>query len=390
MVVAVMALVESSYHLFDKAGPFETYTRAAVSAAAKRVELRFANTAGAASDAPANALSPRALGAEVKRSRIFQPVGNPATTMGEAYGPSTFGNPFVERLSGVFIPQPFTGYTGVQSAYPFRKDYFGYRNDEDVYFGRCDPNTRPEVLITWSGNSEAVGLTQETTVPQFLERILNKRDPVHAYKTLNIADNGYALNDEISAYVAVAYSLKPEFSITHSGITDLAYGGALPGGFKQLGLIYTSDAYYRWVDLIYDVQLIDNINPMARVLNPSHMDDLIPGILKSYDRFNSIVAGNGGELIHGLPPFNKARVVQSAYWDIWLPEKLKELHDAMPPGSFIDFTGRTDIVFHDSIHTETEAAKIYAEVYADEILRRMKTRKLDPARKGADLPLEQN
>jgi len=390
MVVVVLLLIESSHHIAGKMGPLEIYARAAVSAAAKRVEAKFATSGGSnAPNTQAGALSPQRLGGEVNRTRMFHPV-SPELSPEKIYGPDSFGNPFVEKLPGVFIPQPFTGYTGVQSAYPFRKDYFGYRNDEDVYFGRYDPKTRPEVLITWSGNSEAVGLTHETTVPQFLERILNKRDPKHAYKTLNIADNGYALNDELSAYVAVAYALKPEFSITHSGITDLAYGGALPGGFKELGLTYTFDAYYRWVDLIYDVQLIDNINPSARTLNPSHMEELIPGILKTYERFSSIVAGNGGELIHGLPPINKARVVQSAYGDIWLPQKLKELHDALPPGSFIDFTGRTDIVFHDSIHTETETAKMYAEVYADEILRRMKTRQLASARKGADSPGEHN
>jgi hypothetical protein len=248
-------------------------------------------------------------------------------------------------------------------------------------FGHEGSQSRPEVLITWSGNSEAAGLMHETTVPQFLERILNKPDPSHSYKTLNLATNGFAVNDEIAAYVA--YALKPEFSITHSGVTDIAYGGALPGGFKQLGLIYTADAYYRWVDLIYDIQLIDNIHPNARTINPSRMEDLIPGVLKSYDRFREIVAGNGGQLIHGLPPYNKAAAGGGAYSDIWLPQKLKKLHDSLPPGTFIDFTGRTDIVFYDTIHTETETAKMYAGVYAEEILRRMKTTKLLPARKGA-------
>jgi hypothetical protein len=382
MVLAMVILVECTYRIAGKVGPFEHYSRSAISLAAQRVSEKFTHTEVAQARGPQQ---PRIRDGNVAFTKLVKPVA-PEVSVEKLYVAPEFGNPFIEKLQGVYIPHPFTGYVGLQSAFPYRKDYFGYRNNEDMYFGRYDPKTRPEVLITWSGNSEAAGLTHETTVPEFLERILNERDPSHRYKTLNLATNGYAINDEIAAYVAVAYALKPEFSITHSGVTDLSYGGTLPGGFKQTGLIYTFDAYYRWVDLMYDVQIVDNVHPNARTLNPSHMDDLIPGVLKSLDRFRSIVQGNGGELIHGLPPFNQAGAGAGAYAAIWLPDKLKELHNALPPGSFIDFTtGRKGIVFHDTIHTETETAKMYAGVYADEILRRMKTRKLDPVRKGAEL-----
>jgi hypothetical protein len=388
MTVVIILIVEAGYNIAHKTGPIERYVRSAVTLAHERVAAKFTPDTQVARGAPQQQQIVGArVGGNLGQSRLFKPVA-PPLTVEAATGPASFGNPFVEKLTGVFIPHPFAGFVGIQSAFEFHKDYFGFRNDEDRYFDRYDPKTRPEILITWSGNSEAAGLTHATTVPEFLERILNARDPNHRYKTLNLATNGYALNDEIAAYVGFAYALKPEFSITHSGITDVAYGGALPGGFKQLGLIYTFDAYYRWVDLIYNVQLVDNVHPNARKINPDHMDDLIPGILKTYERFRSIVAGNGGELIHGLPPNNAAvEKVTNAYSDIWLPQKLQELHDALRPGSFIDLTMRKkDVVFHDSIHTETEAAKLYAEVYAEEILRRLQTRKLSPARKGADQP----
>ncbi len=381
MVAVIVLLVESSFYIVGKPGPVEGYVRAAISLAGKRVNNKLKQ-----GDAAKLAAQPK-IGSHAE-SRLFRPVPAEMSLNKLTVAPS-FGNPIAENLPGFFVPHPFIGYIGTSSVYPFRKDYFGFRNDEDMYFGRFDPNTRPEVLITWSGNSEAAGVMHERTVPQFMERILNQRDPSHAYRTLSMATNGHALNDEISAYVAVAYALKPEFSITHSGITDVAYGGTLPGGFKQLGLIYTFDAYYRWIDRIYDMQLVDNIHPNARTLNPSRMDDLIPGIVKSYERYRSIVRGNGGELLIGMPPYGKpGGEVASAYWLEWVPQKLKELHAAMPKDGFVDFTGRRDIVFLDTIHTKTETAKMYAEVYAEEILRRMKSRKLHSARKGADLQLD--
>jgi hypothetical protein len=389
MTIAIIFIVEAGYHIAHKEGPLESYISSAMKLADQRLAAKFTpSSVQVAKAAPQQQqIVGTVIGGNLAQSRLFKPV-KPPLTVEAATGLTSFGDPFVEKLHGVFIPHPFSGYVGVQSAFEFRKDFFGYRNDEDMYFDRYDPKTRPEILITWSGNSEAAGLNHATTVPEFLERVLNARDRNHRYKALNLATAGYALNDEMAAYVGFAYALKPEFSITHSGITDVAYGGALPGGFKKLGLIYTFDAYYRWVDLIYNVQLVDSIHPNARRINPDHMEDLIPGILKTYDRFRSIIEGNRGELVHGLPP-NNATVdkVINAYSDIWLPQKLQELHDALPPGSFIDLTQRKkDVVFHDSIHTETEAAKLYAEIYAEHILRRVRTRKLAPTRKGADLP----
>jgi hypothetical protein len=383
-ILVVLAVVVSEFVIrrtTGHVGPVTSYIEAAVHDARERTASKFAATTESPPTAPSAPAptQPKNLSGE----RLFKPVP-PEQSLDKLIAPEAYGNPFVEKLPGLFIPHPFLGYIGVQSNFPFHKDYFGLRNDEDMYFGKYDPATRCQILITWSGNSEAAGFNHERTVPQFMEQILNKRDPAHVYKTLNLAVNGYALNDELMAYVTLAYALKPEFSITHSGVTDIVYGGALPGGFKQLGLIFTFDAYYRWVDLLYGVPFIDNIHPNARMIQPSRMDDLIPGILETYRRYRGIVTGNGGELIIGMPPYGKPGGENaSAYWSAWAPEKLRELHDAMPRDWFIDFTQRHDIDFVDTIHTNTATARMYAGAYADEILKRMKTRMLSPLRMGA-------
>jgi hypothetical protein len=389
IVVAAIVVIETGIRReTGHMGPVESYIRAAIHLSRERTRAKFAASVESQPVTTAAPSGPNNM--MVIAASIFRPVP-PEQDMDKLIDPEYFGNPFVEKLPGLFIPHPFLGYVGVIGQFPFKLDYFGMRNDEDMYFGKYDPDKRCQVLFTWSGNSEAAGLAHKRTVGQYIEQFLNERDPAHSYKVLDLAVNGYALNDEIMAYVALAYALKPEFAITHSGITDIAYGAAIPGGFKELGLIYTFDAYYRWVDRLYDVRLVDNLHPNARKLQPSHIEDLIPGILKTYDRFREIVAGEGGELIIGLPPYGIPTGENlSALWVHWIPEKLKELRAAMiykmTPSGFIDFSQRTDIKFLDTIHTTDATAQMYADVYANYILERMKTRKLNPARKGSGVP----
>lgn len=389
LLVLVVAFVligayEGGYWLVKlERGPVAKFVAAAIKDASERVRVKFRQTTQVANAQQATKPphgDPKASILEQMNRDV--PI---ESDLAKLTIPEEFDNPFIKKIPpGAFVPHPMLSFHGTSSRYPFAKDYFGMRNDEDVYFGKYDPETRCQVLFTWSGNSEAAGFTHRRTIAQYIEDELNRRDPKHVYKSLNIATNGYALNDEILAYVSLAYALKPEFSITHSGITDVVYGGTLPGGFKNTGLIYTFDAYYRWVALIYDIRLVDNVHPNARTLQPSRMEDLIPGILKTYRRYREIVNGNGGEFIIGLAPYGTPSGLNaSAYWAEWAPKKLQELRDSMRNGSFIDFTRLPGVKFNDTIHTLDDSARMFAQIYADEILNRMRTRKLSQKRMGA-------
>ena len=73
------------------------------------------------------------------------------------------GEDFMMRL------HPFIDFTRVITRHGSEKlDYFGFRNDTDLYFS----NERNYTLIVITGGSEAAGFTHKKTIAQNLENVL--------------------------------------------------------------------------------------------------------------------------------------------------------------------------------------------------------------------------
>jgi hypothetical protein len=85
-------------------------------------------------------------------------------------------NPFVTYPGGTQIQKlhPFIDYTmAFSDMFPddVKLDYFGFWNDEDLYF----PKNRTYNLVVLTGGSEAAGYTHKKSISQNLEKILNQK-----------------------------------------------------------------------------------------------------------------------------------------------------------------------------------------------------------------------
>ena len=156
-----------------------------------------------------------------------------ASPMGETIN-LRHDNPF---LSGGVRPayHPFFDYRGVYGKFPddIQLDYFGFRNDRDLYF---DEN-REYLLVLITSGSEGAGFSHRTTVAEHLEAILNEKSG-REVRVLNLAVNSYCISQEISTYVHLAWHLQPEVVISLCGWNDMAYSQVAPLNFKKLGLAY--------------------------------------------------------------------------------------------------------------------------------------------------------
>lgn len=282
---------------------------------------------------------------------------------------------FVNDQSNIFVQynkkpgyklHPFIDFTGVMvKEGDVHLDYFGFRNDSDLYF---DEN-RDYSLIVMTGGSEAAGYTHETTIAQNLETILN-REGRKKYKVLNLAMDGYSISNEIGAYVHLAYHLKPEFVIAHTGWNDLFIGQCVPYNFKRLGLHYQYEPEY-WLPRLYDLE--DVRSPDYFRLNLKGSDLIIETTLKNLEKYQNIVSANGGRLIVGIQGHRKEppdldfvhKEVYRMYPQLLEAVRRKRFR-------FIDFTQNGNIDFNaspgDLVHSTEKASKIIAGVYAEKIL----------------------
>jgi len=129
----------------------------------------------------------------------------------------------------------FVDYSGVHGIYPeqIALDYFGFRNDRDLYFDI----DRDYTLVVLTGGSESAGYSHRTTIAEHLEKVLNEVTE-RTCRVLNLGMNSYCLPNEINTYVNLAYHLKPEIVVSHTGWNDFFYARMVPYNFKRLGLFF--------------------------------------------------------------------------------------------------------------------------------------------------------
>ena len=198
---------------------------------------------------------------------------------------------------------PFIDYTRAQGLFENMRipiDYFGFRNEKDIYFEERD---KSHFLVVLTGGSEAVGYSHRTTIAENLQKILNKASgqKFKVFKVLNLAMNSYTISNEINAYVSLAYHLKPEFVISYSGANDLYAGIMVPYNFKKLGLNYLRFMEF-WLPRLYDLK---ESNLDYGVINEKGLEIIVDSYLKNVEKYRKIVSSNGGKLIVGIQAYNK-------------------------------------------------------------------------------------
>ena len=289
---------------------------------------------------------------------------------------STDRNPFLAFTgeSG-FRFHPFIDVAGAQfrgnQNFFGERDYFGFRNNFNAYF---DPGDFRYIIMT--GNSEAVGISHDTTIAQKLEKILKDRTGQN-YRVLNLAINSASTANEINYFVNLGFNLKPEFVISHSFITDIVYGQQVPPEFRQMGL------FYYGIQTTYSKSVHQgNYNPIdwekTDIVARSNKEIyLLDGFLKNLHRYKNISNASGGHFIFGLQKFDPKNTLGTPYFENYsFAEKLyQELigsrRSSLSDIDFIDFNIYQNIKLSsikDPIHTSELGSQQIAEIYAERIM----------------------
>lgn len=272
-----------------------------------------------------------------------------------------------------YRPHPYVNYSNAFGPHIKSVDYFGYRNSRDLYF---DSN-RKYKLIVLTGGSEAMGYSHNLSIAELLERKLNnhyknqKTEKVQEFKVLNLAINSYAIADEISTYVHLAYNLKPEFVISHSGYNDFLYSGFVPKQFsEELGLIFNPKMY------CWSLRLVNLENCPKNIVwykaNPdANNNKILNAYKKNIKKFKTIVETNGGIFIAGL----QGHVESSSNPNRkHLIERYDLILDSADKIFDINFMNFKEIKYDDNVHSSYKnGANIIAKTYADLIIAKLKT-----------------
>lgn len=301
---------------------------------------------------------------------------------------STESNPFVnyrpEDKKISFRYHPFIEWSTLTGKSSYILDYFGFRNDEDIYFENKDLGF---ILIVITGGSEAAGVSHQTSIAQTLEKILNEKyADKQKFKVMNLAMMGYTISNEINAYVNLVYHLKPEFVISYSGWNDLLYGMMVPYNFKKLGLYYYR-AQETWLPRLYNLK--EYVGHPGFVFNEKGIEIVVDRYLKNVEKYRNIVTSNGGSLIVGIQGYNKDLVFDTKSSDIvHIPERLVEVFGCSKTNilyekiyhlyqeltkkavelGYIDFTRIENLKCLDTVHSTDESSVIIANIFAEEIL----------------------
>ena len=278
-------------------------------------------------------------------------------------------NPFVTFIKQIgYKFHPFIDASGVHGRYEdeIKLDYFGFRNDTDLYFQKKD-----YILVVMTGGSEAAGYSHRITIAENLERLLNNnKGGEEKFKVLNLAMNSYSLSNEINSYVNLAYHLKPEFVIAYTGANDL-YGGIMgvPYPFKKLGLFYM-EVLERWLPRLYYLE--DSV----KLIHGFYFDEdgyeiMVDAFLKNVQKYGNIVHSNRGKLIVGIQAIN-----QEGYYGLEheaMSERFFSLYEELvkkttDDNNIINFNQIENIKFVDHVHSTEQSSAIIAEIYAKIIL----------------------
>jgi hypothetical protein len=254
-----------------------------------------------------------------------------------------------------------------------KRDYFGFRNRFDAYSERGDYR-----YIVLTGNSEAVGMAQDVTIAERLQRILNEHGS--NFRVLNLAMNSATTANEINYFVHLAFDLKPEFVISHSFVTDIYYGMRLPKQFRQLGLLYP-ELESAWSRKINESSMPSKAFEIPGAEPGSY--DTLDGLTANVRRYKAIAGASGAQFVWGIQKFDWHNTIGSPDEANWhrVDDHYQELRRRIAGLSDLDIIDFNTLVppialmkKTDPIHTADDSAERIAQTYAAWIIPRLRER----------------
>ena len=205
--------------------------------------------------------------------------------------------------------------------------------------------------------------------------------------------NSYAIANEINTYIHLAYQLKPDYVITHSGSNDISNSIQVPEKFKKLGLFYFKHIEKWWLPRLYHfamMEYVPNLNPyhsfIVQTKNTKRkkflvykkgLDQVIDGYVRNVKKYKTIVESNQGKFIAGIQPANHMLELEE---QIWLTQSnreevihlLKDLYAELQKKArkqgFLIFDDFGKFEFADFVHTRESGSIKTAQIYAEKIL----------------------
>jgi hypothetical protein len=184
--------------------------------------------------------------------------------------------------------------------------------------------------------------------------------------------NSYTITSEIQSYILLAYKLKPDVVISHSGWNDAIYGLLVSSEFVKTGLIYNK-WQEAWIEKFYGSSKNKFIDSQA-FANP-HFENkklIIENYWNQVNKYKYIVEQNQGHFILGIQGYNK-----------YIPnDGMMELHhathsvmstliDQLPSDvSYLNINTLDGIKFIDSCHTSQKSAELIADKYYNYIYKK--------------------
>lgn len=290
----------------------------------------------------------------------------------------TYPNPKRIGLSRNLSFHPFIVHTGAIGYDDFDKnsqvDYFGFRNDSDLYFMNRNID-KDVVLIVLSGGSEAYGYQHHIPIAKRLEDKLNAAAKSLQFRVLNLAMKSYTVADEINAYMHLAYQLKPEFVISYTGANDIWNAMYVQNKFRELGLFYMQN-YLCWLPQMYELKACTG--SLTPAIKEKGLEMIVDGFLKNVEKYRTIVHANGGKFFVGIQALDEklldktraATTTDSMYNRFYeLYQELRKKVDGNR--DYVDFSEYEDIQntsFFDFVHSNDETGEIIAQRWANIVL----------------------
>jgi hypothetical protein len=276
-------------------------------------------------------------------------------------------NPFTSYPSSVgsYRYHPFFDYSNVhvQVGREIKLDYFGFRNNTSKAYFEKDS----DFLIILTGGSEAAGFSHDKTISEILEKSLMQSAVFTGkrVKVMNLSMNSYVLGNEINAFVHLAYNMRPNVVITHSGWNDMIYGAMAPAPFQVKGLNYFAPMI-DWLPRLYDLR-VGNSLKWGRVITGgiSHVTD---AYMDNLEKYRNIARSGGAYFLAGIQGYNRAPPADNLHEVTH--GLMNELESKLPKKPWIiNFSQRHDIKFADTVHSVSSAARRIAAVYHAKIIK---------------------
>lgn len=321
-----------------------------------------------------------ALAELARNSVLMKSRERPTTGQGDAAEGTADSDPFVAYPASLATELPFQ--VRDYRFHPFFDfsgfspksgkavvDYFGFRNDSsDLYLKGRESG---DFVVVMTGGSEAAGWTHQRPIVERLREYLNGAPELSSrrVRVLNLAMNSYVISNEINAFVHLAFRLKPDIVVAHTGWNDMMFGPRAQEPFKRLGLNYYP-AVLDWMPRLYRLNT-DSLIQKWSIASTADLDMLVDGFLENVEKYRGIAQASGAHFIAGIQDYNHAWPDEPGHVEVHMAEALLAKRVRGRP-EYLDLIARYPLEFVDAVHSTDASAGVIARAYADAILGAMR------------------